>query len=249
MAPRSKSRSKPATTKPPKVAALSGQPPKIKTLSPTRVLLSFAVQCAAWWAIYHQLQRGGALDAATSYINVYNPMIKPCGLLPHKEFLILSDAIVGPAATGPGYGAPAAAHRTPADCRCAVPPAPCFGLSKPQCLHLLTDVQFLLHTFYFHVCFSFFLKRQSFCFLGCDRDRYRTKAVREAAGECVRLSKMVRGCIHVHVVCVCVRAWCQRCGATRPHLLGTFTTILFSFFSAIFFLRKRNHRERTESNG
>jgi hypothetical protein len=52
------------------------------------------------------MQRSGLLDAATSYIKVYNPMIKPCGLLPHKEFLILSDAIVAPAGTGPGYGTP-----------------------------------------------------------------------------------------------------------------------------------------------
>lgn len=73
--------------------------------------------------------------------------------------------------------------------------------------------------------------------LGCDRDRNRTKAVRETAGECVRLREMVRGgYVHVHVECVRVRAWGQRFDATRPLLLGTFTTILFFTLFGDFFL-------------
>ena len=61
------------------------------------------MQVAVVAILYRRMQETGLIDAVGSYISLHNPWSTPCGLLPHKEFLIISDRIVTSNGVYPGY--------------------------------------------------------------------------------------------------------------------------------------------------
>lgn len=70
--------------------------------SSRRLIASILMQSVTAAIILRRVMDGGNGDVLMSFVAVYNPWHKPCGLLPHKEFVILSDRVVGPNGIGPG---------------------------------------------------------------------------------------------------------------------------------------------------
>lgn len=52
--------------------------------------------------MFRRMQDSGALDPFFSWVRVQAPWVKPCGLLQHKEYLLVSDRVVGPIGISPG---------------------------------------------------------------------------------------------------------------------------------------------------
>jgi allantoinase len=68
-----------------------------------RVCFSLFMQAVTIAILIRRMLETGLTDAIGSYVALYNPWSLPCGLLPHKEFLILSDRIVTSNGVYPGY--------------------------------------------------------------------------------------------------------------------------------------------------
>ncbi|KAH7619214.1 hypothetical protein Ndes2526B_g06167 [Nannochloris sp. 'desiccata'] len=68
-----------------------------------RVFFSMFMQAATVAILFRRMQETGLTNAVGSYVALHNPWSPPCGLLPHKEFLILSDRIVTSNGVYPGY--------------------------------------------------------------------------------------------------------------------------------------------------
>jgi allantoinase len=79
--------------------------PELPLQGPSRRRLFFStfMQAATVAILFNRMQETGLMDAVNSYVALHNPLSPPCGLLPHKEFLIISDRIVTPSGTYPGY--------------------------------------------------------------------------------------------------------------------------------------------------
>jgi allantoinase len=83
---------------------LKAPPASPPTSSLRRVLLSLFAQAVVVAFLYRRLSEAGIVDVVGSYLVTYNPAIPACGLLPAKEFILLSDRVVGYArAAGPGF--------------------------------------------------------------------------------------------------------------------------------------------------
>jgi allantoinase len=61
------------------------------------------MQVATAAILFRRMRETGLTDAVGSYLSIYNPWSPPCGLLPHKEYFILSDRIVTSNGVYPGY--------------------------------------------------------------------------------------------------------------------------------------------------
>lgn len=71
---------------------------------PRRFALSIFLQAVVLGIVVYQMRQGGTLTAITNYAQALNPWSTPCGLLPHKEFFLVSDNVVLPSGAFPGYG-------------------------------------------------------------------------------------------------------------------------------------------------
>jgi hypothetical protein len=72
--------------------------------STLRVLISLLMQAAVVVVLFIKAKDSGLFGVIGTYLRAYNPLIKPCGLLPHKEFVILSDRVVQSYGMAPGLG-------------------------------------------------------------------------------------------------------------------------------------------------
>lgn len=68
-----------------------------------RVSFSLFMQVTTVAILFRQMQDTGLMETVGSYATVYNPWSTPCGLLPDKEYVILSDRIITTYGTLPGY--------------------------------------------------------------------------------------------------------------------------------------------------
>jgi len=68
-----------------------------------RVGFSMFMQACTVAILFRRMLETGLTDAVGSYVALYNPWLRPCGLLPHKEFIMLSDRIVTLNGVYPGY--------------------------------------------------------------------------------------------------------------------------------------------------
>ena len=68
-----------------------------------RVTSSIVMQAFAVAFIFQKMIDAGVGDTLGSYLFVHNPWATPCGLLPHKEFLLISDRVVTSHGAYPGY--------------------------------------------------------------------------------------------------------------------------------------------------
>lgn len=71
---------------------------------PRRFAISIFLQACLLGMVLYQMKESGTLAAIANYVGVVNPWSQPCGLLSSKEFILVSDNIVLPSGTFPGYG-------------------------------------------------------------------------------------------------------------------------------------------------
>lgn len=81
-----------------------GEHPPVLGMDPRRLFLAFLLQASVLSIVVYQMYAGGALAVARDYAWVMSPWTQPCGLLEHKEFILVSDNVVRTFGSGPGYG-------------------------------------------------------------------------------------------------------------------------------------------------
>jgi len=67
-----------------------------------RICFSLFMQAVAAAFVFKRMQEANIGNILASYFEVYNPMSAPCGLLPHKEFVLISDNVVFSYGVAPG---------------------------------------------------------------------------------------------------------------------------------------------------
>ncbi|KAL6782503.1 DAL1 [Auxenochlorella protothecoides x Auxenochlorella symbiontica] len=80
-----------------------GEHPPVLGMDPRRLFLAFLLQASVLSIVVYQMYAGGALAVARDYAWVMSPWTQPCGLLEHKEFILVSDNVVRTFGSGPGY--------------------------------------------------------------------------------------------------------------------------------------------------
>ena len=68
-----------------------------------RITFSIVMQVATVAIMARRMQDTGLMETVDSFITLYNPWSTPCGLLPAKEYVLLSDRIVTTYGVLPGY--------------------------------------------------------------------------------------------------------------------------------------------------
>lgn len=89
---------------PPKSPSKAAEP--VLGLQMSRLLASFAMYVIAAAVLYHKLEQAGTWDVIKSHVRAapWNTFSPPCGLLPDKEFVILSDRVQKSWGLAPGAG-------------------------------------------------------------------------------------------------------------------------------------------------
>ena len=72
---------------------------------PRRSRIAYASQIVVLALLLRHFQAQGHFEVLGTYLRVWNPLVKPCGHLHAKEFVILSDRILRPHGAFPGFGA------------------------------------------------------------------------------------------------------------------------------------------------
>lgn len=78
--------------------------PEVDTSQRARLFTYLAMQTLALAVLIGQLNKYGVLGILGTFVEVYNPLRKPCGWLLDGQFLLLSQRIVLPHGVAPGYG-------------------------------------------------------------------------------------------------------------------------------------------------
>lgn len=70
--------------------------------TPRRIIWSLVMQAFAVAFVIGRMMDSGALDPLATWIAVNAPWVHPCGFLEHKEYVLLSDRVIGPRGMAPG---------------------------------------------------------------------------------------------------------------------------------------------------
>ena len=101
-------------------ASAQARDARILGLQSSRLLASLFMYVVTLAVLYYKMEQGGNMAIIGSMLRAALPhrLSPPCGLLPAKEFLIVSDRIMKPWGVTPGAGEVPLPHPLPA-CRAA----------------------------------------------------------------------------------------------------------------------------------